>query len=108
MKEILRYIIIDDDPLFSLLTKILIESFLKGKDVQSFIAGEKGLSYIESNYSKEQCSSPTILFLDINMPTMSGWEFLERYDMFSENVKRQLQIYIVSSSIDSRDKERAK
>jgi two-component SAPR family response regulator len=108
MKNISRYIIIDDDPVYNLLSKILIRDFLKGNDIQAFTAAAAGLSYIKSEYSDFKNSPPTFLFLDINMPAMSGWEFLEQYELLSEEIKIQFQIYIVSSSIDSRDKDRAK
>jgi CheY-like chemotaxis protein len=50
---------------------------------------------------------PTVLLLDINMPLMSGWEFLERFDNMKDEVKNLFRIYILSSSVDPRDKQRS-
>jgi len=47
------------------------------------------------------------LFIDVNMPTMSGWEFLEYFEGLDDRVKSAIQIYILSSSVDERDLERA-
>jgi len=41
------------------------------------------------------------------MPTMTGWEFLEEFDKLSENIKMQFQIFMLSSSVDPSDIERA-
>jgi CheY-like chemotaxis protein len=51
--------------------------------------------------------STSIILLDLNMPIMSGWEFLERFEELDEIIKKQVKIYILSSSVDPRDKERA-
>jgi CheY-like chemotaxis protein len=42
------------------------------------------------------------------MPVMTGWYVLEKFETFDESIKRKFNIYLVSSSIDQRDKERAK
>ncbi len=75
--------------------------------VIDFIKPEQGFEYIES-YKNNEAIIPTVLFLDINMPTMSGWEFLEKFDKLDEKVKEQFSVYITSSSIDDRDIEMAK
>ena len=41
------------------------------------------------------------------MPSITGWEFLDQYEKFSEDVKKQISIYILSSSVDPRDKDKA-
>jgi CheY-like chemotaxis protein len=41
------------------------------------------------------------------MPVMSGWEFLERFDSLDESIKKRISIFILSSSVDSRDKARS-
>lgn len=52
--------------------------------------------------------SEITLFLDINMPTITGWEFLEKFQEFTDSVKNQFNIYMLSSSIDPSDIQRAK
>lgn len=82
-----------------------IEVTLGKVDIKTFEVPEEGLAFIENESIKS--SVPTILFLDINMPTLSGWEFMEQYEQFTEEVKKQISIYIVSSSVDPREKTKA-
>jgi hypothetical protein len=49
-----------------------------------------------------------IVFLDINMPTMSGWEFLLKFEKYNETIKNQFDIFMFSSSINPADINRAK
>ena len=51
---------------------------------------------------------PDFLFLDINMPLVDGWAFLEKYEGIYKTLSKSIKIYMVSSSIDPRDTDRAK
>ena len=48
------------------------------------------------------------VFLDINMPVLDGWQFLEEYRLLKERIKKEITIYIISSSDHTTDKEKAK
>jgi CheY-like chemotaxis protein len=81
-------------------------------DIKSFTSPEEGFEYIETEYIETKYHGTketnfTILFLDLNMPLMSGWEFLERFDNLGSELKGQISLYILSSSVDSRDRERS-
>lgn len=102
MSTDLKYVIVDDDPFNNMICAMVIEDSLGQADTKAFTKPEEGLVYI-----RENVKSPTVLFLDINMPTLTGWEFLEQYRDFSEEVKTQVSIYILSSSLDHRDKAKA-
>jgi response regulator RpfG family c-di-GMP phosphodiesterase len=103
MSTELKYIIMDDDPFNNTICAMILEDALGEVEIKEFTKPEKGLLFIQENVK-----SPTILFLDINMPTLTGWEFLEQYEKFSEEVKMHISIYILSSSLDWRDKDKAK
>ena len=102
MSTELKYILVDDDPFNNIICSIIIEDTLGEVEIKSFTKPEEGLIFI-----KDHINSPTVLFLDINMPTLSGWEFLDQYEDFSEQVKTHVSIYILSSSLYERDKDRA-
>ena len=106
-----RFIAIDDDPVNNLISKLTIEMVANtsvGKpDVVTFTDGSKCFDYIHDHYTAGHDQRPTVLLLDINMPVMSGWEFLERFDNLRDDVKRLFKIYILSSSVDERDKLRS-
>jgi CheY-like chemotaxis protein len=101
-----RLLIIDDDPTHNFLMEIAISRIKKEIPVKSFTEPETGLEFIQNQYPGKD-HSKTVLLLDLNMPGMSGWEFLNRFGEFPDKIKSQFDIYIVSSSIDPRDKDRA-
>jgi len=103
MSTDLKYILVDDDSFNNMICRMIIEDTLGEVEINEFTEPEEGLSFIQENIK-----SPAILFLDINMPTLTGWEFLVLYDKFSEEVKRHISVYILSSSLDWRDMDKAK
>lgn len=105
MNSIKNYIIVDDDPFNNMLCRMQLEITFGEVNIDTFEIPEEALTFIESKYSED--AKPAILFLDINMPTITGWEFIEQYKKFNATVKKQISIYILSSSVDSRDKEKA-
>ena len=107
MKKVSSFIIVDDDPFNNSLCKFVIKTVMSDADIIDFTYPEKALEYIETTYTNSANVYPTILLLDINMPLLSGWDFLERYEQFSDYLKQQFTIYILSSSVDWDDKEKA-
>jgi len=107
MKKIKRVIMVDDDPYSHLICKGNIRRVAEEIEFLEFLLPEKGIEYIESSYNNPAEECPTVLLLDINMPGMDGWEFLERYNKLESRVKEQLTIFLLSSSIDPRDKQKA-
>ncbi|ESU26213.1 hypothetical protein FLJC2902T_26930 [Flavobacterium limnosediminis JC2902] len=97
-----RFIVIDDEPLNNFICKHQIARVFPDANVITFTEPETGLKYITNNLS-EPFSGKTILFLDINMPTMSGWEFMAEFEKTSTVSKQQLVIYILSSSVNPED-----
>lgn len=100
-----RFLLIDDDLYNNILCFSLINKVFNEIDVVSFTDAQKGLNYIEKNYFNAPV--PTVLFLDINMPSLTGWEVLEKFELFSDEIKKHITIFLLSSSIDLNDKERA-
>lgn len=105
MNTVQKYILVDDDTFNNIISNMEIESALGEVDIKTFEIPEEGLAFIQNEYSKSLM--PAILFLDINMPTLTGWEFMEQYEKLNEEIKNQISIYILSSSVDPRDKDKA-
>jgi len=106
MDNDLKFILVDDDDLTNLIHDMTLKDALGEKVlVETFVKPEEALEFIQNTYAEN--SDHTILFLDINMPGINGWEFLERYEKFSPAVKSRINIYILSSSVDPRDVRRA-
>ena len=106
MKIIKRFILIDDDSISNFLSKFLINK-AGHADVLIMTKPEKALNYIEAVYSNMETSFPTVILLELNTATMTGWQFLDFFSKFSEKIKQQFTIHILSSSIHEQDKDRA-
>ncbi|HEX6225155.1 MAG TPA: response regulator [Chryseolinea sp.] len=106
MKSPAQFVLIDDDPMNNLISKLTIEMTLGQTDVKAFVNPENALEYFQNEFAALN-DAPALLLLDIHMPSMSGWEFLEMFDRLSFEIKDRVKICILSSSIDDRDKERS-
>ncbi len=103
-----HFIVIDDDALNNKICRVCIEKIDKEANVVTFTDPQEGFDYVAKEYARTDQSHNVTLFLDINMPMMNGWEFLELYDKLDPRVHSRVKIYILSSSVDKRDMERAK
>jgi len=101
--------IIDDDKVYVNLVKKIIETKKLCKNLLIFKDGKESIEYFEAllqNLSEERI--PDIIFLDLNMPVMDGWEFLDRFTKIKNKFGKVITLYIVSSSINPVDIDRAK
>ncbi|MGZ5242560.1 MAG: response regulator [Bacteroidia bacterium] len=103
-----RFIIVDDDPQNNFLSRMILRKSLEEVEVKDFLVPEEALEYIKTEFDHKPGDESIALFLDINMPSMTGWEFLEEFKTFPESIKQQFNIYMLSSSIDPADIQRAK
>lgn len=97
-------IVVDDDPINNTICQMIISRAAPQADIQTFTIPEEGFAYISKQYLTTD--NPTVLFLDINMPSWSGWDFLDQFEKLDNKIKRKIQIYILSSSVDLNDKKR--
>ena len=95
-------LIIDDDPIFRLIAVRLVKKNLPQKPIFEFENGKQACEYLRKN---ETAITDAEIFLDINMPVMNGWEFLEA--CMAEAERPNLYIYVVSSSVNEADREKA-
>jgi CheY-like chemotaxis protein len=102
-----RFIAIDDDPVNNMICKLTIEMVAGKPEIVTFTNPALGFDYIVKEYATASDQKQTVLLLDINMPVMSGWEFLERFDNLNDDLKKRFRIFILSSSVDPRDKQRS-
>jgi response regulator RpfG family c-di-GMP phosphodiesterase len=106
--SIKKFLLIDDDPLNNYLTKRVIKKVFQDAEIIEFTEPEIALTHLENNYLNNIVNEKIIVFLDINMPTMSGWEFLLKFEKYNETIKNQFDIFMFSSSINPADINSAK
>lgn len=107
LQQIETVFVIDDDESWCFLAKKIFERAGVGRQIitaQNGLVASKKLQSFAANGEK----LPELIFLDIKMPVMDGFEFLEEITKHSEVDLSNTNIYICSSSLHNRDKERAK
>ena len=99
--------VIDDDDIYQFTIVKMLKSIDLNKEISLFSDGEEALEFLIDNlYNDEEL--PDIIFLDINMPIMDGFQFMEEYVKIKPKLNKKITIYMVSSSVDPVDIEKAK
>ena len=101
----LRFIIVDNDPVNNLLCDLAIKDAVVDNDFLAFTDPLKAFEYVSADNQNNGCRN--ILLLDINMPIWSGWDFVDHFDKLDEKIKDSYKVFMLSSSIDNNDKQRA-
>ena len=108
-----KILCIDDDPITLMLCKKVIEKSEFSKEIDTVNNGEDALIYFDNLkinlLNKKSFVLPEFVFLDLNMPVMGGWEFLDlflkdKYYSFFPDLK----VIVLSSTIDPKDIEKSK
>lgn len=94
MSEQKYVMLIDDDPLSLQLTEMILRVHYPQTETVSFQGAEPALEFLKSNEHK-----PAIILLDLNMPMMTGWDFLDRYT-------DKTDVFILTSSKEKSDLEK--
>ncbi len=107
MKNLYNFCIIDDDLIYQYTITKTIKIYDLANEVMVFSDGEEALDFFIRNLDSSE-NLPDIILLDINMPIMDGFQFMEEYIKIKPRVGKKILIYMVSSSVDSKDIDRAK
>ncbi len=99
--------IIDDDAIYQFTITKTLEHLQLAKKILVFSDGEEAIQFLVANSANSE-NIPDLIFLDINMPVMDGWQFLEEYASIKLGIGKKITIFLVSSSVDPVDLERAK
>lgn len=102
MKKIRAISIIDDDPITVFGIKKMLHSIEASQHIITYANGKEAIDGIKLRM-EDGSGVPEVIFLDINMPIMDGWQFLEEF--IALPLKERIRINIVTSSIDPADKQ---
>jgi two-component system, chemotaxis family, chemotaxis protein CheY len=97
--------IIDDDPVSIRLSEFILSHTHFASRILTFLDPRKALDTLTSNLSGDL---PEYLFLDLNMPFLDGWQFLDQLEPYALDLQDRMRVYILTSSVAPEDKIRAR
>ena len=98
-------LLIDDNSTSVFLTERLLKRESFSDNIRSFLSAQDALGYLEERLP---VYAPEVIFLDLNMPVMDGWEFLEALQPYESDLTDRCRIYILTSSLAPSDAAKAK
>lgn len=99
--------LIDDDDIFQFTFKRLLRNLDFIESIIMFSNGAQALEYFQEK-SKNSEPFPEIIFVDINMPIMDGWQFIKEYKNLNSELINKSDLYLLSSSINPDESLKAK
>jgi CheY-like chemotaxis protein len=101
-----RILLVDDESLFNFLHKRMLELTGISKEIHTTFNGVQAIEYLKANCWEGKL--PDVILLDLSMPVMDGFAFLEAFSAIDFPNKKKISIVIITSSIDGRDRVRAR
>jgi CheY-like chemotaxis protein len=107
MAKFKTVLLIEDDPITVMVCERIIRMTGFAEKVVSVTNGQEAMELIQEQANTHPEELPQLIFLDINMPVMNGWEFLGQFHQLQPFFSRQPDIYILSSTVDPEDYKKA-
>ncbi|KQC02653.1 response regulator [Pedobacter sp. Hv1] len=101
----INLLVIDDDDINIFIIKKIVEKTGFDIDMVAKSNGQQAIDYLSETITAEK-TLPNLVLIDINMPVMNGWEFVEAYQTLG--IEQNVDLYILSSSVYENDIERTK
>lgn len=100
-------LIVDDDPISILVSETIIRKHHFSEEIKSFKSGRDAIAFIKGLIAEGK-ELPGIIFLDVMMPIMDGWEFLDAYDKVIDKSEFEPNIVMLTALTGDKDREKAK
>ena len=104
MKKLESILLVDDDQVCNYINEDIIRVLNAGIKVDTALNGEIALDFLNEHSN----NSPQLILLDLNMPVMDGFEFLDEFKKLPEKIRERIAIVILTSSDYEKDIERAR
>jgi CheY-like chemotaxis protein len=99
--------LIDDDEIFTYIIKKIIEESEISEQITIFNNGRDAINYL-TEAAEEETLLPKVIFLDLNMPLLDGWGFLDEYIRLKPKMCKKINLYVITSSVSTYDHEKSK
>ena len=96
--------VVEDDRITAVITEFIVKKDLHYRSVQTFSNGQLAFDQLQA-IAYAGGSVPDLILLDLNMPLMDGWEFLDAFETLS--LSQEVRVFILTSSIQAEDLEKA-
>lgn len=102
-------LLVDDDEVTNFLHKKILKEADVAEHILVALNGEEALDILRNTSDNKESGypQPELIFLDINMPRMNGWEFIEEYQKLDESIKGNLLVVMLTVSLNTAEKIKA-
>jgi len=99
-------LLIDDDKVTNYYNQRIVNKYGKIKDAIAVSSGKNALEYLKEA-EQGKAAKPSLIFLDINMPAMNGWEFVDEYKKLNVEFTRDIKLIMLTTSSNPDDYEKS-
>lgn len=101
-----KVVLIDDNPIDHYIMRTMLYNNEICHQATYTFDGSLVIEFMEQHKSESK-RLPDVIFLDLTMPDFSGWDFLEKFEKLKGNLKKHIDLYVMTSSIRDSDRERS-
>ncbi|MFT6552345.1 MAG: CheY-like chemotaxis protein [Zhongshania marina] len=106
MDKLKSVVLIDDCKATNYIHRLIIEKYGFAEAITEFMNGKEAIDYLSTEVDGE-FPKPELIFLDLNMPVMNGWEFLESYKHLPSNQQAGVVVVMLTTSLNPDDEAQA-
>ena len=106
MQKFKSVLLVDDDKATNFLHDFYLKDWGYAENIYTALNGQEALDFLKTN-EEFRNNKPSLILLDVNMPVMNGFEFLEEYKTLDPSMKASIVVVMLTSSLHTKDQEKA-